>query len=292
MTDEIELDEIQPDSDSTGLPPQTRWLRLGLGLLGAILIAVLLGPGLRDQLSNRIDSGNGANTELAELEEAAAADSGNDALQYQLAGTYYQSRRFDKAWTQFRVVEAYRLAADARPEIADAERAVQADPSSKESHFQLGTVWARAQLLLPAEIAFQQAIALDDQYADAHANLGVVYYQLNQLPDALREYDAVLATNPDDAEVLYNKGAVFVQQAIQASPLDGELLDKGFQSFQRALEIDPDLPQVHFSLGVVYMLQGQSQEAVAEFQRFLALDDGSDPEATAAAESYLTKLGQ
>jgi tetratricopeptide (TPR) repeat protein len=260
-----------------------------LGLVGAILIVVLIWPGLRNQFFGQLGLDN---TSLAELEQAAASDPTNDELQYELASAYYRARRFDDAWAQLRSVKAYRDVADARPEIAQAEQAVQASPSSKEAHFKLGTVWARAHLLMPAEFAFQQALSFDSQYTDARANLGAVYYRLGRLPDALREYDAVLKINPNDADVRHNKGVVYVQQALQITPPDQTLLDQAFAEFQHALEIDPNLPQVHFSLGVVYNVRGQTQEAISEFQRFLELDDGSDPEATAAAQNYLTQLKQ
>ena len=294
MNDQFEPNnnQYEPDpgeSPTGGTSSQSRWLRVGLGLLGVILILALVGPSLRDRLFN----GPGpANASIAKLEQAAAADPQNEGLQYELAGAYYRARRFDNAWAQFRAVEAYRSAAERMPEIAEAEQAVQATPSEKKAHFKLGTVLARAQLLAPAEIAFQQAIALDSQYTDAHANLGVVYYQMGRLSDALGEYDAALAASPNDADVHHNKGAVYVQQALQTSPPNEALLDQGLREFQLALELDPGLPQAHFSLGVIYNMRGQSQEAIAEFQRFLELDDGSDPEATAAAQNYLTQLEQ
>jgi len=284
-----EPQEQRSQSEPGSEAPQSRWLKAGLGLIGLILILVLAGPRLRDWL---FPPTGPSSASIAELEQAAAADPGNEALQYQLAGAYYRAGRFDQAWAQFRAVDAYRAALDAWPKIADAERAVQAAPSSKEAHFKLGTAWARAHLLLPAEIALQQALALDPQYTDAHANLGAVYYQMNRLPDALREYDAALAINPDDADVHHNKGAVYVQQALQTSPPDERLLDQAQTEFQRALEINPNLPQAHFSLGVLHAMRGQTQEAIAEFQRFLELDDGSDPQATTAAHSYLKQLEQ
>ena len=298
MTGEVESDDLSPDeenaqpgpdseSETSSLPSRSRWLTVGMGLLAAILLLALVGPGLRNRL---FPPANPATMPIAELERAAAADPENDVLQYELAGAYYRARRFDKAWDRFHKVKAYQLAADAQPEITYAEQSVQAAPSSKEAHFKLGTVWARAKLLAPAEIAFQQAIALDDRYTDAHANLGAVYYQMDRLADALREYDAALAISPDDADVHHNKGTVYVQQALQASPPDESLLNQGVNEFQRALEINPKLPQAHFSLGVIYTIRGQSQQAITEFQRFLELDDGSDPEATAAARSYLTQL--
>lgn len=291
MSGEFDENHTQAEHDSltTGLSGQSRWLRVGLGLLGVILILALAWPGWRTLMGRWPGL---ANASLTELEQAAAAEPGNETLQYELAGAYYQARRFEDAWAQFRTVEAYRLVADAGPEILEAEQVVQAAPSSTEAHFKLGTVWARVQLLMPAEIAYREAIALDNENVDAHTNLGVVYYQMGRLSEALSEYDAALAVSPDDADVLYNKGAALVQQALQVSPTDETLLDQGVTQFQRALEINPNLAQAHFSLGVVYATRGQAQAAISEFQRFLELDDGSDPEATTAAQAYLTQLGK
>jgi tetratricopeptide (TPR) repeat protein len=289
MTDEFEDNDIQPDP-ARNTSRQSSWLKIGLGLAGIILIVILAWPNLRDEITTRL--GSAGDTPLTELEQAAAANPESDTLQYELAGAYYQAGQFEDAWDQFRAVEAYRLAADAMPEIPQAEQAVQADPSSKEAHFELGTALARSQVLVPAEIAFKQAIGLDSQYVDAHTNLGVVYYQLGRLDEALSVYDAALAISPDDADVHYNKGAAYVQQALQASIPDEALLGQGVDEFKQALKINPDLPQAHFSLGVVYATRGQDQEAIAEFQRFVELDDGSDPEATSAAQDYLTGLEQ
>jgi len=294
MSDKLEDGNIQPDPENIQFEPvneasrKSQWLKVGLGLAGVILILILAWPNLRDQIVPRLGLADDA--PLAELEQAAADDPDIDALQYDLAGAYYEAGRFEDSWAQFRVVEAYRLAADANLEIVQAEQTVQADPKSKEAHFTLGTTLARAQLVAPAEIAFKQAIALDSGYVDAHTNLGVVYYQMGRLSEALSEYDAALAVSPNDADVHYNKGATYVQQALQGSVLDETLLNQGVSEFQRALEIDPDLPQAHFSLGVVYATRGQNPEAISAFQRFLELDNGSDPEATAAAQDYLARL--
>jgi tetratricopeptide (TPR) repeat protein len=286
-----DVEALQPEANVEAQPvelsKQPRWLRLGIGLLAVVLILALAGPGLWNRF---FAAPNPAAQAMAGLEQTAAAQPTDETAQYKLAAAYYQARRFDEAWAQLRKVAPYRQAIQSRPDISNLERAVQADPGSKEAHFKLGTAWAQAQLLAPAEAAFQQAIALDDRYVDAHTNLGAVYYQMNRLPDALREYDAALAISPDDAAAHYDKGVVYVQQALQAPSPDQTLLKQGTDELHRALEINPNLPQAHFSLGVVNMMTGKSQEAIAEFQRFLALDDGSDPEATTNAQSYLKQL--
>jgi len=298
MIDDHEREDVSPDAEAAqsdadveaqavALPKQPRWLRVGIGLLAAILILALVGPGLWNRF---FAAPSPAAQAIAGLEQTATAQPTDETAQYKLAAAYYQARRFDEAWAQFRKVAPYRQAVQSRPEIADLERAVQAAPESKEAHFKLGTAWTQAQLLAPAEVAFQQAIALDDRYVDAYTNLGAVYYQMNRLDEALREYDAALAISPNDAAAHYDKGVVYVQKALQAPSPDEALLNQGTDELSRALEIDPKLPQAHFSLGVVNMMRGKSQEAIAEFQRFLALDDGSDPEATANARSYLKQL--
>jgi len=298
MIDDHEREDVSPDAEApqleadveaqaVALPKQLPWLRVGIGLLAVILILALVGPGLW----NRFFAASGpAAQAIAELEKTAAAQPTDETTQYKLAAAYYQARRFDEAWAQLRKVAPYRQAVQSRPEISNLERAVQAAPESKEAHFKLGTAWAQAQLLAPAEAAFKQAIALDDRYVDAHTNLGAVYYQMNRLDDALTEYDAALVISPDDAAAHYDKGVVYVQKALQAPSPDETLLNQGTDELRRALEISPNMPQAHFSLGVVNMMRGKSQEAIAEFQRFLALDDGSDQEATANAQSYLKQL--
>ncbi len=298
MVDDHEREDASPDAEvlqpeadveaqPVTLPKQSPGLRVGIGLLAVILILALVGPGLW----NRFFAAPGpASKVIAGLEGTAAAQPTNETAQYKLAEAYYQAGRFDEAWAQFRKVAPYRQAVQSRPEISNLERAVQTAPASKEAHFKLGTAWAQAQLLVPAETAFRQAIALDDRYVDAHTNLGAVYYQMNRLDDALTEYDAALAISPADAAAHYDKGVVYVQKALQAPSPDEALLNQGTDELRRALEINPNLPQAHFSLGVVNMMRGKSQEAIAEFQRFLALDDGSDPEATSNAQSYLKQL--
>ncbi len=289
MTEEFDLDHAPSEAELAAaegkLAPQPRWLPVGLGLLALILVVALAWPVLGSRITSRSGAPQAPTAE-------PLAEPGNEAQSYQLAGDHYRAGRFDEAWAQFRGVPAYQALVEANSDVVEAEQAVQASPPSKEAHFKLGTLWARAQLLAPAEIAFQQALALDPAYADAHANLGVVYYQMGRLSDALGEFDAALKDQPDDADIHHNKGNVFVQQALLVTPPDENLLSQAIAEFEQALEISPDLAQAHFSLGAVYFIKDQKQQAIAEFEQFLNLDDGSDPAATSAAQNYLQQLQQ
>ena len=289
ITDETlgqDVEEMPTPDQRQPLPP---WPRIAMAVVVLIVLVVLVGPRLLEQFGRGEEP---PSPTFAQMEQAVQADPTNDGLRYDLAGAYYRAGRFEEAWSQLHSIEAYAATLNTSEAIASAEKAVQADPSSKEAHFKLGTAWAHAQLFAPAEVAFQQAIALDNEYVDARVNLGVVYYQLNRLSDALAQYDAALAVQPNDADVHHNRGTVYVQVALQSSPPNEEVLDQGVEDLQRALELNPDLFQAHFSLGVVHDLRGEKEAAIAAFERFVELDDGSDPQATTAAQSHLERLRQ
>ncbi|MCS7260051.1 MAG: tetratricopeptide repeat protein [Anaerolineae bacterium] len=276
---------VSCSSEPQGLRVSPRWIRIAASLLLLFVLVWLAYPSVMRTLftPETVPSDQTAVPQVTLQDEAA---------QYQVALEHYQAGQFAEAWTALRRVPSYVAALEANPEIEAAEQAVQSAPTSAQAHFKLGAAWVRANLLTLAEAAFRKAIALDAQHVDAYVNLGVTLYQMGRLDEALQEYDAALAIAPNDAALHHNKGAVYVQQALQSQPPDKELLDKGLRAFQRALELDAQLPQAYFSLGVVYDLQGKRQEALAMFRRFQELDDGSDPQATALARQYIEKLEQ
>ncbi|PWH19155.1 MAG: hypothetical protein DDG58_05375 [Ardenticatenia bacterium] len=276
---------ISCSSEPQGLRLSPRWIRVAVGLLLLFVLVWLIYPSLRRTF---LAPGAVPADQTAVLQQTPQ----DEADQYQVALERYQAEQFAEAWAALRRAPSYVAALQSDPQIEAAEQAVQAAPTSAEAHFKLGSAWVRANLLTLAEAAFRKATALDARYVDAYVNLGVTLYQMGRLDEALKEYDAALAIAPDDAALHHNKGAVYVQQALQSQPPDKELLDKGLRAFQRALEIDSQLPQAYFSMGVVYDLQGKRQEALEMFRRFQELDDGSDPQATAMARQYIEKLEQ
>jgi tetratricopeptide (TPR) repeat protein len=283
--DESAVPPISCSSEPQGLRISPRWIRIAVGLLLLFVLVWLTYPSLRRTLlvPGTVPPDQTAVSPMTPQDEAA---------QYQIALERYRAEQFAEAWAALRQLPSYMAALQSDSRIEAAEQAVQSSPASAEAHFKLGNAWVRANLLTLAEAAFRKAIALDAQYVDAYVNLGVTLYQMGRLDEALKEYDAALAITPHDAALHHNQGAVYVQQALQSQPPDKELLDKGLDAFQRALELDSRLPQVYFSMGVVYDLQGKRQEALEMFRRFQELDDGSDPQATAMARQYIEKLEQ
>jgi len=172
-----------------------------------------------------------------------------------------------------------------RNDLAAAEQAFRnalaLDPKSAQAHFGLGNVLVRQGRLVPAEESYKAALALDPNLAVAHANLGVVYYQMGDLKKAAQSYEAALRIKPDDAETLYLLAGVRLQEndLAAAEPL-----------LLKARDLKPDLPEVYYGLGALYKLKGQKAEAIAAFEKFLAIGPGQDPAAMNYARQELEGL--
>ncbi len=90
-----------------------------------------------------------------------------------------------------------------------------------------------------------------------------VYYCDKQYDKAIVDADQVLSSHHENTDLLM-KRATFKQAN---GDLEGASVD-----FERAREIAPDSPCVHFSLGKFHEMQGKSPLAAASYQRVLEID--------------------
>jgi tetratricopeptide (TPR) repeat protein len=185
-------------------------------------------------------------------------------------------------------LESYLSAGQAaldKGDLAAAEKAYQdavaLDPGSAKAQFGLGNVYVRTGRLTEAEQAYKAALAVEPNMAAGHANLGVTYYQMGQLGQAAAEFDAALKLEPDDPQTLYLMAVVRLQE---------NDLPTAEQLLIQARDRKPDLPEVYYGLGVLYRLKGQKTEAIAAFEKFLAIGPGQDPSATEYAKQELRQL--
>jgi tetratricopeptide (TPR) repeat protein len=179
----------------------------------------------------------------------------------------------------------------AQTQVSDPEATAQANPDSAQAQFDAGNAYVKAGQWVQAQAAFQKAIELDPNFQGAYANLGVVYYQLEQLDLAASQYKKALELDPNDGDVAYNLGALYLQQALlNSNPPDPELVNQAIAQLEHAAELDPDLAEPYFSLGVAYNILNQKDQAIEAFETFLARDTGLDPRAGQEAKRYLEAL--
>jgi tetratricopeptide (TPR) repeat protein len=86
-------------------------------------------------------------------------------------------------------------------------------------------------------------------------------------------------------------GALYIQQALLSGDTpDPALLDQAITQLKQAAELNPDLAEPYFSLGVAYNALNQKEQAIEAFETFLARDTGEDPRAGQEAQRYLEAL--
>ena len=164
------------------------------------------------------------------------------------------------------------------------ERGLKLAPKDPRLHFALGNVLHQLDLREDAIEAFRQSIRRDPKQLRAHYNLGAVLFELERYREAQAAYEVALAPLDEalkkggeveaiHAQAYRNLGIVFVQQeewqkaaealakAVALDPTSapghyqrgyslyrGGRLPEARQSYQRALELDPELPVAHLHL--------------------------------------------
>jgi len=160
------------------------------------------------------------------------------------------------------------------------------DPT--RGHLKAGNGFASAGQYAEAVEEYEAALELDPDNVDVMTNLGVAYYQLGQPSMAIDIYNKAIAIAPEDADIRSNLAAAYVQQYEPEGTT--EPLEMALEQYQKAVELEPDLPEAHYGLGAVYMLLGQVDNAIAFFERFQELDKGTDSQATENAQAILEQL--
>ena len=201
-----------------------------------------------------------------------------------------------------------RTAADLRKSIDYFNAAIAKDPDYALAYAALAQAWvllpahnaaAPKDCVAPAEAAITKALALDETSSDAHAALGLLRgsFQFN-FTGANAEYERALQLNPNDSTALHwsamNHGGLGqseraiakLRRALEIDPLSliintnlgftfihARRLDEAIVQLRKTIEMDAGFAYAHRTLGLALELQGKTQEAIAEYERAIALGD-------------------
>jgi tetratricopeptide (TPR) repeat protein len=187
--------------------------------------------------------------------------------------------------------------------VALLQRGVQLLPNSAEMRNDLGMALEEAGREAEAIAAYQAAIQLNPDYPEAHYNLGLRLRAAGRVEEAAPHFKRMLESRPSDSKTLL----ILAQDEIRAGRLESaatylDALEKfhpdlpdthrlrgnwhqrrgmaasaagqadlAEQEFRAGLAASPDAPLLHVNLGVLLAQKGNHPEAVAQFERFLAL---------------------
>src|SRR5881398_3496155 len=166
---------------------------------------------------------------------------------------------------------------------AAAEKALELDSTLGEAHASL------AQALLAydfnfagANREFRRAIELNPNYATAHHWYGEsVLTPLGQFEDGVAELKRALQLDPLSVIINADVGTVLTS---------ARRYDEAIEQLRKTLEMDPSFYYAHYHLGEALEMKGLNEDAVAEYQRAIALND--DPVPQALLGHLYAKLGR
>jgi tetratricopeptide (TPR) repeat protein len=143
------------------------------------------------------------------------------------------------------------------------EEAVTKLPTCDLCYVQLGDIYQRQEQNEQAEAAYQKALGIKDS-AEAYNGLAALYNTMGRLDEAAAASVKAqeLQGGPGDATSAYNAGAIM---------MNAGKIEEAQAQFKRAIELDPNLAEAHFQLGMTYINSGDVGEAIKLLEHYLAI---------------------
>ena len=190
-----------------------------------------------------------------------------------------------------RALQAIRVGEFAAAE-AEAKKGLQIDPRSPAGCDLLGIAYDGLGRAAEAENAFREALRLNPRFLPARNDLARNFYRTGKTAEAVLEFSAVLGIDPTNFTANYNLGLIardekrfaesarYLEAARQRSPSDVPTLlalvaawfgsgqrDRALAVSRDVVSLDPDNPQIRFSLGTIMLEWKQFPEAAEHLER-------------------------
>lgn len=227
--------------------------------------------------------GTGEFSEAAKhLAVASAADPGNAELHNVLAQSCLSAKRYHCALDEFSWIlrrtpdsaAAHMLLGEAldglgkTPEaVQEFQRAVEADPQAPDLHFGLGYLFWKMRDYDHAAPALEAELSVAPSNAQALAYLGDTEMHRGNPQKALPLLQKAVRLR-DDLRIAYvDIGAILTQQ---------KQYQDAFAALRRAEKLDSQQPDVHYRLGRLYQLMGDTEKARIELAQVQQLQQKAE----------------
>ncbi|MHC4069125.1 MAG: tetratricopeptide repeat protein [Planctomycetota bacterium] len=138
-------------------------------------------------------------------------------------------------------------------------------PNSYRAHTVLANILALTSNLDAAIESNLEAIKIMPTYTKAYGNLAKIYQQRKDYDKAIDYYSKAMQIEPDPA-TCFELGRIFLFR---------KQIDKAIQTYQAGLLFAPNNRDLHYNLGYVLSLKGQTDQAVSQLQTALEIDPNS-----------------
>lgn len=181
------------------------------------------------------------------------------------------ARRRDTADAYISLAYAHWEAGDLRAAVNVLESGLRNGAPDRDIRVRLAVYMAESGIDPARAVALLEGMPATD--AEAQNGLGVALTHAGRLGSAADAFKRVLALDPTNGIALQNLASIALQQALATSAAaraDGLREAEGLA--RQALAADPDLPDAHTTLGVVFSSTDRQEEAIASWTRAVALD--------------------
>jgi tetratricopeptide (TPR) repeat protein len=115
----------------------------------------------------------------------------------------------------------------------------------------------------------EQAYELDAESIPTLINLGAAYVMAGRHRKAIPMLEAARDAEPHNPMIWINLGAAYLGNPVLATR---EQQNMAIVAFDRALELSPAAPSVHYNLGLIFIDRGDTDLAIAAFQKAIQVN--------------------
>ena len=115
----------------------------------------------------------------------------------------------------------------------------------------------------------ERAYELEPTDVPVLINLGGAYVLAGRHKKAIPFLEAACDAEPDNVMIWVNLGAAYLGNPVLATPEQQEM---AIEAFEKALELNPAAPNVHYNLGLVYLDRDETELAMAAFRQAVQAD--------------------
>jgi len=203
---------------------------------------------------------------------------GNYLANANLGAALLEQDKFDQAVEQLQLAiqtnpkcaEAYLNLADVYRKLGQYDNAIKVydkvisvRPDCAPAYYELGITYGRLGRYQQAVDAFASAVRIKPDYVKAYNNLGVAYGSLGRYQDEIDACSKAIKIDPAFADAHNNLGVALSQLG---------RYPEAIQAFNRAIQLNPGFPEAHLGLGATYLLSGDKNSAMKEYEILKSLD--------------------
>jgi tetratricopeptide (TPR) repeat protein len=156
--------------------------------------------------------------------------------------------------------------------------------SQYEAYFRRGTELLHQAKPEQAIPLLEKAYEMEPTHFDTAVNLSGAYILTKKFQTAVTILEPLTENHSDNPVLWTNLGAAYLGNPVLAR--DEEQM-KAIAAFERAIELDPVVPNVAYNIGLIYHDRHENEQAVAWFQRALQVNPNDRD-----AQSLIRKLSE